>query len=142
VRLPAAEPGPAAASGAGGAGMAAGKHILIVEDNRDGRDSLALLLELLGHRVDVAGDGPGGVEAALALKPEVALIDIGLPGLDGYGVAFRVRAALGQGVLLVALTGFARPADRERAEKAGFDAHLSKPVEMDALNALLGRPAR
>jgi CheY-like chemotaxis protein len=119
------------------------RHILIVEDNRDSRDSLALLLRLVGHRVDVAEDGPRGIKAALALRPEVALIDIGLPGVDGYDVGKQIRAALGSGILLVALTGFSQPEDRQRAAEAGFNVHLTKPVELEALQALLAghRPA-
>jgi CheY-like chemotaxis protein len=141
VRLPAvAAPTPAdAGSEPSGEGTCTGRHILIVEDNQDGRESLAMLLELVGHRVEVAEDGPRGVEAALAARPEVVLIDIGLPGLDGYGVATRVRAALGGGVLLVALTGHSQPEDRRRAAEAGFDAHLTKPVGLGELQALLAR---
>jgi signal transduction histidine kinase/CheY-like chemotaxis protein len=116
-----------------------GRHVLVVEDSRDGRDSLATLLRLMGHRVDVAEDGPQGVEAALLGRPEVALIDIGLPGLDGYEVASRVKGELGGKTLLVALTGHGQPEDRRRALDAGFDAHLTKPVELAALQALLGR---
>ncbi len=139
VRLPTAkapqETGPAATGGQ----VFLARHILIVEDNRDGRESLALLLGMLGHRVDVAEDGPRGLDAALALRPEVALIDIGLPKLDGYEVASRVRAGLGEGVLLVALTGHGQPEDRQRAVAAGFDAHLVKPVELEELQRLLAR---
>lgn len=139
VRLPTvAVPTPADAEPSGEA-TCPGRHILIVEDNQDGRESLAMLLELVGHRVEVAEDGPRGVEAALATPPEVMLIDIGLPGLDGYGVATRVRAALGGGVLLVALTGHSQPEDRLRAAEAGFDAHLAKPVGLGELQALLAR---
>src|SRR5205823_3247495 len=108
-----------------------------VEDHADGRESLALLLKLLGHRADVAVDGPRGVDAALSLRPEVVLLDIGLPGLDGYQAAARIRAELGAGVLLVAVTGHGQPEDRDRAARAGFDAHLLKPVELEALQALL-----
>jgi signal transduction histidine kinase len=118
-----------------------GRHILIVEDNPDGRESLAVLLRLLGHRVDVAEDGPRGVEKALALRPEVVLLDIGLPILDGYDVARRVRQGLGNDVLLVALTGHGQPEDLQRANEAGFNAHLVKPVEPEALQALLTRTA-
>ncbi|MBY0227672.1 MAG: response regulator, partial [Gemmataceae bacterium] len=118
------------------------RHILIVEDNRDGRESLAQLLKMLGHRVDTAEDGPAGVEAALSLRPEAALIDIGLPKLDGHAVAVRLRAELGAGVLLIALTGHSQPEDRQRALEAGFDAHLAKPVEVDELQRLLAGKAR
>jgi len=115
------------------------RHVLIVEDNRDGRESLAMLLELMGHRVDTAEDGRRGVEVALAVRPEVALVDIGLPGLNGYEVARQLRAALGKGVLLVALTGHSQPEDRRKAAEAGFDAHLTKPVEPGELQTLLAR---
>ena len=79
------------------------------------------------------------MEAALAARPDVMLIDIGLPGLDGYEVATRIRAGLGGGVLLVALTGHGQPEDRRRALEAGFDAHLTKPVGLGELQALLVR---
>lgn len=113
------------------------RHVLIVEDNQDGRESLATLLGLLGHRVDVAEDGTRGVEAALTLRPEVALIDIHMPGLNGYEVARQVRQALGAGVLLVAMTGSGQPGDRLKASEAGFDSHLLKPVELARLQKLL-----
>ncbi|MCE9565176.1 MAG: response regulator [Planctomycetes bacterium] len=120
-------------------GESQSRHILIVEDNEDGRESLAMLLELLGHRVDTAEDGPRGVEMALKVRPEVALIDIGLPGLNGYIVAEQLRAKLGNKVLLIALTGHSQPEDRRRAAEAGFDAHLTKPVEPGELQLLLAR---
>ena len=116
-----------------------GRHILIVEDNRDGRESLAMLLELVGHKVEVAEDGQRGVELALAVRPKVILIDIGLPVIDGYEVASQVRTALGSEVLLVALTGHSQPEDRKRASEAGFDAHMAKPIELSELQALLAR---
>ncbi len=141
VRLPASAAAPRQTGPAGAGGQASpARHVLVVEDSRDGRESLALLLRMLGHRVDVAEDGPRGVEVALAGRPEVALIDIGLPKLDGYEVASRVRAGLGGGVLLVALTGYGQPEDRERAADAGFDDHLTKPVELEELQRLLARP--
>jgi CheY-like chemotaxis protein len=115
------------------------RHILIVEDNRDGRESLAMLLRLLGHRVDVAENGREGLAAALAHRPEVALLDIGLPDLDGLELARQVRAALGQQVSLIALTGYSQPEDRRRATEAGFDAFLTKPVELNPLQLLLSR---
>ena len=113
------------------------RHVLIVEDNQDGRESLATLLELLGHGVDTAEDGRRGVEAALSLRPEVALIDIHMPGLDGYEVAKQLRQALGGDILLVAMTGSGQPDDRQKAVDAGFDAHLLKPVELVRLQKLL-----
>jgi signal transduction histidine kinase len=111
--------------------------ILIVEDNADARETLATLLKMLGHRTQTAATGPQGVERALADRPQVVLIDIGLPELDGFQVARQIRAALADAVLLVALTGYAREEDRHRCKEAGFDAHLSKPVELEELNRVL-----
>jgi CheY-like chemotaxis protein len=103
--------------------------ILVVEDNRDIRDSLRSLLGLLGHRVEVAPDGVEGVQRALELRPRVALVDIGLPRLDGYQVARRLRSAFGKDILLVAYTAYGDPDDRVRALEAGFDLHLVKPLD-------------
>lgn len=114
------------------------RHILIVEDNADSRELLRELLELWGHRVEVAGDGVEGVEKAVSGQPEVALIDIGLPGLDGHEVARRIRAAeRGKAMTLIALTGYGHGDDRSRALEAGFDAYLVKPVDLHALADLL-----
>jgi signal transduction histidine kinase/CheY-like chemotaxis protein len=105
-------------------------HILVVEDNPDGRESLRDLLEIWGHEVELAENGPDGVKCALGCQPDVALIDIGLPGLDGNEVAQRIRAALeGDRMALVAMTGYGQPEDRRRALQAGFDAYLVKPVD-------------
>ncbi len=109
-------------------------RILVVEDNRDGRESLRDLLEIWGHEVEVAETGPEGVKAALASRPDVALIDIGLPGLDGNEVAQRIRADLESGGMpLIAMTGYGQPEDRRRALQAGFDAYLVKPVAPEEL---------
>ncbi len=112
-------------------------HVLLVEDSEDNREMLRLLLELDGFRVDVAADGEQGVQQAVALRPQVALVDLGLPALDGYEVARQVRAALGPSIRLVALTGYSQPEDRMRTAEAGFDAHLTKPIDHDALRAIL-----
>jgi CheY-like chemotaxis protein/two-component sensor histidine kinase len=119
----------------------AGRHILIVEDNADARSTLQTLLNLLGHRVETAATGPEGIDRALASRPQVVLVDLGLPVLDGYEVARKLRAELGGAVRLIALTGYAHEEDRRRAREAGFDAHLVKPVEMDDLNRLLADPS-
>ena len=116
-------------------------RMLLVEDNADSRELLALLLERLGHRVFTADDGLRGVAEALEHRPQVLLVDIGLPGLDGYSVARRVRAELGRSVYLIALTGYGQPEDRRRALDAGFDAHFTKPVDMKAIEQLLRSPA-
>jgi CheY-like chemotaxis protein len=142
VRLPLAraeEPDAAAdARRTAPAGSAAGLLVLVVEDNRDGRESLRDLLEIWGHRVELAEDGPDGLAKALALHPDVALIDIGLPGIDGNELARRIRASLnGISPCLIAMTGYGQPEDRSRALRAGFDTYLVKPVEPDTLSRLL-----
>jgi CheY-like chemotaxis protein len=113
------------------------RRVLLVEDHPDGRVALALLLRLWGFEVEVAGDGPDGLRKALDWHPDVALLDIGLPGMDGYEVARRVREALDGHVRLVALTAWGRADDRERAFDAGFDDHLTKPADPEALSRLL-----
>jgi CheY-like chemotaxis protein len=122
-------------------------RILVIEDNDDAREMLTALLTLERHAVYMASDGPGGVDAALRLRPDVALIDIGLPGLDGYEVARRIRAAApAHAIKLVALTGYGQGGDVLRAREAGFDLHLVKPVEPvrldDALRTLLATGSR
>lgn len=113
------------------------RTVLVVEDNDDARETLQSMLELMGHRVESADDGPAGVDKALAIIPDVAFVDIGLPSMDGFEVARRLRAADGSRMYLVALTGFGAREDRERALAAGFDAHMVKPVEANALAKLL-----
>jgi CheY-like chemotaxis protein len=113
-------------------------EILLVEDNPDARETLRLLLELDGHRVATADTGERGIELALENRFTVALIDIGLPDVDGYHVARRIRSApAGDQVVLVALTGYGQPEDVRRAREAGFDAHVVKPVDPDALTKTL-----
>ena len=115
-------------------------RVLLVEDHPDGRETLKLLLELCGYQVEAAADGRQGVEKGLAWRPEVAVVDIGLPVLDGYEVARRLRAALGGRVVLIALTANGEPKHRRRALEAGFDHHLTKPADVGELLRLL-RPA-
>jgi len=114
-----------------------GAHILLVEDNVDAAESLKMLLELHGHRVAVAYDGETAIAAAESDVPDMMLIDIGLPKLDGYEVVRRLRLSetLRDG-FLVALTGYGRDEDRERSLEAGFDRHLVKPADPDDINAL------
>ena len=122
-----------------------GRFILIVEDNADARDALRMLLELDGHRVETAGEGLEALEIARGKDPDTALIDIGLPGIDGYEVARRIRAGGGPRPLLIALTGYGQPEDRKRATEAGFNSLLVKPVDPSALTDLLATleiPAR
>ena len=118
------------------------RHILIVEDSDDNRDSLQELLESEGHRVDTAMDGEQGVARAIAAHPDVALVDIGLPRLDGYEVARRIRAAGGSDIFLVALTGYGQPEDRTRAAAAGFDVHITKPIKFSDLDEILSAAAK
>jgi len=114
------------------------RAILIVEDNDDARESLRLLLESLGHRVIEAGDGQRGLALALHHQPEVVLIDLGLPELDGYEVARALRSSpLGKTASLIAVTGYGQADDRRRSKDAGFDAHLVKPVSLGVLASLL-----
>jgi CheY-like chemotaxis protein len=115
------------------------RRILIVEDNYDGRETLRTLLQLLRHRVEVAVDGLEGVEKGLGGKPEIAIVDIGLPRLDGYQVAQQLRAAFGSDIYLIAHTGYGLPEDRRRALHAGFNAHLVKPADLQELCQLIGR---
>ena len=138
-RLPIADPVAATAAKPAAPMPERARYVLLVEDNPDARDTLRMLLEIAGHRVETAADGATGLEKALALQPEVALVDVGLPKLDGYEVARRIRASRGvRRPYLVALTGYGSQEDRQRALDAGFDAHLVKPVDHDELMALLG----
>lgn len=112
------------------------KRILVVDDSVDSCELYQVALEAQGHTVEVAHDGPAGLEKLLAGDFDVAIIDIGLPGLDGTEVASRARAKLaGSTPRLVALTGYARASDREATRGAGFDVHLTKPVDLDVLLA-------
>jgi CheY-like chemotaxis protein len=115
------------------------RRVLVVEDNADARKALRVLLQLCGHNVDVAEDGLEGVEKAVRLKPDVALVDIGLPKLDGYQVAQEVRNSLGGDICLIALTGYGQPDDQQRALDAGFNMHLTKPVDPDRLFETINR---
>jgi signal transduction histidine kinase/ActR/RegA family two-component response regulator len=118
---------------------AKGLHILIVDDNRDAANMLAMLLEFSGHETHMAHDGVEAVEAATTFQPDVILLDIGLPRLNGYEAARKIREQQEQPgrPLLVALTGWGQDEDRRRSEEAGFDAHLVKPVDEAALRTLL-----
>ncbi len=114
-------------------------HILIVEDDADTREMLRLTLQLEGHRVDAAGTGREAVELAARTRPEVMIIDLGLPDIQGHEVARRVRARFGDDIYLIALTGYGRAEDVREAEAAGFDAHVLKPATSDELAQALAR---
>jgi CheY-like chemotaxis protein len=114
------------------------RRILVIEDNQDAAETLALLLDLSGHEAKLAHTGPDGLRLALEWVPDVVLCDIGLPGLNGYGVARELRAQLAtRDMLLVALTAFSREEDRQEALSAGFDFHVTKPADPDKLLRLL-----
>jgi signal transduction histidine kinase len=112
-------------------------RVLIVEDNDDARVTLQRILQADGHLVSAARDARAGLEAAIAGSPNIAVVDIGLPGMDGYQFARALRERLGSGIRLVALTGYGSALDRRRSSEAGFDAHLTKPVDLDRLLALI-----
>jgi PAS domain S-box-containing protein len=116
--------------------------VLLIEDNADARESLRTLLERDGHRVDDAADGLTGLARAESTQPDIVLIDIGLPSLDGYEVARRIRARRGRAPILVAITGYGRADDRRRSFEAGFDAHLTKPVAPEQLTDVLAAETR
>jgi PAS domain S-box-containing protein len=122
-------------------GPASGRRILIVDDNRDSGESLAMFLRLFGNDVRTAQDGRLALEVAAAYRPDVVLLDIGLPGLDGLEVCRRLRRqAKGNQPLIVAMTGYGQEEDRRRSVEAGFNAHMVKPVDLAALEELLSRP--
>lgn len=124
------EPGPARSSG--------GRRLLVVDDNRDSAESMALLLEMQGYEVQIAFTGQGALELACTFSPEVVLLDIGLPGMDGYEVARELRAGQeDRPLLLVALTGYGQDEDRRLSREAGFDHHLVKPVDFQELARVL-----
>jgi signal transduction histidine kinase len=116
------------------------RRVVVIEDNVDAAESLQLLLEIWGHQVEMVHDGPAGLDAVRRFEPDIVLCDIGLPGgMDGYEVARRLRSA-GSTARLVALTGYGQQEDQQRALDAGFDLHLTKPVEPAALQKLLAAP--
>jgi PAS domain S-box-containing protein len=112
-------------------------RILVVDDNRDSAKSLSILLQIMGNEVHTAHDGIAAVGAAGVFQPDVVLLDIGLPKLNGYDAARRIRDQLVTAVVLIALTGWGQEEDRRRSKEAGFDYHMTKPVELDALQRLL-----
>jgi CheY-like chemotaxis protein len=115
------------------------RRILIVDDNRDSADSLAMLLEITGNKTYLAHDGIEAIEAIEKHRPEVVLLDIGLPKLNGHEVCRRVREQpWGKDIVVIALTGWGQEDDRRKSEQAGFNGHLVKPVDYEKLLELLG----
>jgi CheY-like chemotaxis protein len=114
------------------------RRVLVVDDNQDAADSLAALLKLIGADVQIAYNGAAALEACVAYKPAVVILDIGMPDMDGHEVARRIRRQPhSKDVTLIALTGWGQEEDRRSSTGAGFDAHLVKPVDLHALTALL-----
>ena len=114
-------------------------RVLIIDDNQDGRDMLAMWLEIDGHRVFAAASGREGLEVALVERPTLVIVDIGLPDIDGHEVARRLRQALGSEVTLVAFSGYGQPEDRRRSLEAGFDAHVVKPATGETILSLVAQ---
>lgn len=114
------------------------RSVLVVDDNKDAAESLAMLLQFDGCSVSTAADGAEALDAFDRMRPEIVLLDIGLPDIDGYEVARRIRSRQGlQKTVLIALTGWGQEQDKKRAAQAGFDEHLTKPVNLDLLRMLM-----
>jgi CheY-like chemotaxis protein len=117
------------------------KRVLVVDDSEVQAKSLGMLLEMMGHQVRVAYNGLTALEISAEFVPDVALIDVGLPGMDGYELARRIRAQPQlQHTVLIAQTGWGREEDRENSREAGFDHHLSKPIDHQLLEKILAEP--
>ncbi len=117
------------------------RRILVVDDNEDAAEMLALMLACWGQETQVANDGLSALAAARAFRPDVVLLDIGLPGMSGYEIARHLRELpAAESILLVAVTGWGQDTDKQQSRDAGFDEHLVKPVDPDTLRTLLTRP--
>jgi len=117
--------------------IAVERRILVVDDNLDSAESMAMFLRIMGHEVRTAHDGLAAIEVAEEFQPEVILLDVGLPGINGYKVAQQIKERRGADVVLIAVTGWGQEEDRRRSKEAGFDYHLTKPIEFDHLTKLL-----
>lgn len=115
----------------------ANRQVLIVDDSADSATALAEFLKVCGHRVEIAHDGASALAVAARVPPDLAILDIGLPLMDGYELAGRLRAVIGS-IELIAMTGYGEPDDRARSLAAGFDHHLTKPVDPQVLRRLIG----
>lgn len=141
IRLPRGSAPAGGISAVAGVQHVAPRRVLIIEDQQDARDSLRMLLELDGHDVALARDGAEGLAKLAKMDPDAALVDIGLPGIDGYEVARRAKDLPNRkNILMIALSGYAQKEDRERSREAGFDLHLAKPVAYDDLRQALSKP--
>jgi DNA-binding response OmpR family regulator len=147
IRLPASAPIVVEAHpGAGGPGWVASdvaRRVLVVDDNRDAAEMLSLLLARAGHRVEIAADASQALSAADSFRPQIAILDIGLPVMDGYALGRELRARMnGSPPILIALTGYGQEQDRLRSKEAGFASHLVKPVDAKKLIHLVDALAR
>jgi len=116
----------------GGHAKGGGRRVLVVDDNADACEMLRALIERAGHYVSIALDGPSALRAASTFDPQVGILDIGLPGMDGYELARRLRQSHPL-IHLIAVTGYGQPSDTQAAERAGFDRHCTKPVDFATL---------
>jgi CheY-like chemotaxis protein len=117
------------------------KRILVADDNRDAADTMGMLLSLSGHEVHVARNGAEALEIAKRVRPDIGIFDIGMPDISGYELAARVRhEAWGQKITLIAVTGWGQDTDKRRAYAAGFNHHLTKPVDPEKLELLFKTP--
>ena len=139
VAVPASATAAPSATAVAPAVLPVARRILVVEDHRDTAEGLAMLLRMQGHEVATAADGPSALESCKTCRPDVVLLDIGLPGMDGYEAGRRLRDLLGPDVLIAALTGFGQEEDRRRSAEAGIDLHLLKPVRGEMLYEALNR---
>ncbi|HUG52200.1 MAG TPA: response regulator [Vicinamibacteria bacterium] len=131
-------PQPAQEQGGGGAPPSPARRVLVVDDNADSAETMEMLLQVGGRQVRTARDGPSAIAAASEQRPDVILLDIGLPGMTGYELAEKLRQTPGaEKALLVAMTGYGQAEDRARSRQAGFAAHLVKPIQPDALARLM-----
>jgi signal transduction histidine kinase/CheY-like chemotaxis protein len=140
IRLPVADMGEEAAPAPAGVGREAIRtrhRVVVVDDNLDAANAMAMLIAALGGETRVGHDGPSGLAHVLDWSPTLVLLDIGMPGMDGYETCRRIRTAMGRRVTIVALTGWGQEQDKREAERAGFDAHLTKPADPAALERLL-----
>jgi DNA-binding response OmpR family regulator len=118
--------------------LSAARRLLVVDDNKDAADTLAMMLQLAGHEVRVAHGGSAALAVAHSFRPEVAILDIGMPDMNGYELATALRGqSWAAGIYLIALTGWGQEGDRQRAREAGFDQHMTKPLDPEALDSFL-----
>jgi len=137
IRLPVSEEGVSSGGSVRRVAARTRHRVLVVDDNRDAANAMAMLIGAFGSEAVVAHDGPTGLSHVLDWRPTLVLLDIDMPGMDGYETCRRIRAAVGRTVRVVALTGWAQEQDKREAERAGFDAHLTKPADPAALDRLL-----